>query len=1243
MHLFFQSNSANQSVFSLCSISVTLLVYIMLRKLTPYLANKLLHLFLLLLPAQLWSQERIVTLGNTADADPTFFNTLQGFLQSSDESTTVILTGDYLADGDELLRNSTAAFADLAPLISLIRETPAVDFYLLPGDRDWAQSGRQGWEAVQALERHLKQQKLDNLHWSITKGCPGPEVLELSPSTLVLLLNTQWWNHPFRKPLPADADCKFAEPAIILEEINDAIEENLDKNILIAGHYPFESQGRYGGEYPISDFLAPPIWGGIQTAYRQNIGRPEEIHNGKFAPFAEALNNLTYQHEGLLFLSGHEPNQQVIELRNNYLINSGAPSDARWVAEHKPAIFASQQVGFGVIDLKADGRVIYTFNEVSQEGIALAQQILLYDQPCVPVENPQAPRNPNYQPCLKEVDQASLIKPILPVDTLVVGGSQYAVGGSRRFFFGQHYRETWTEPVRVPLLDLDTLMGGLYPTKRGGGRQTKSVKLRAEDGRSFVFRSVDKDPAGTLNLELRNTIIAHITRDQTSSQHPYGALPVSRLLDEVDILHARPQLYVLGDIPRLGRFREQFGGMLGMLEVRPKEKKSDRPGTFGADNIYKSFELFDERYDDQDLSIDAQEFVRARLFDIFIGDWSKHEDNWKWAGFKQDGGRELVRPIPRDRDHAFSKLDGFFPWLASRRWAVPNLENFGFNDPDIRSLTFQARHMDRLLLSPLERNDFLAEATYLQQHLSAATIDTALATFPEEVQSISGATISQKLNRRLERLAAYAEQYYELHARFPDVVGTNKEEQFKIDRQEDGSTQIQIIDTKGKQKGRVLYERTFLPQETKEIRVYGLGDDDVFDISGTADQAIPLRIVGGPGQDQVTDVSSIRKGRRHTWVYENDAQSEVSLGKGGKQVDNWRDELYYYRRDAYEYNTYLPIASIGFNTFAGVSFGGGAQFTRRSFTRRDYSSKHQIQGAISTLGNFNLSYQGDWHHVLHKWDVLVMGQVERPAFYNFFFGIGNNTQKDDDAFDNNFYLVSLQHYQGEVSLRRIFRQRSSFQIRLGFEDNTTTDTEGTILEENNSFFGIGSLSWAYLHPTLELDFRDHPVFPSRGFRLLAGQQLGYGKDVEFGVSKLAAEFFLSTRRYPITLAARTGWAATQGEAPFYRLPNLGMNEGLRGYQNFRFTGEGYFYYNLEFRAPIALWRNTLLPVVLGLRTFYDSGFVQENSGDGGQEFKHSYGGGFYVVPLSRSYTLSVLLGFSEEETALINLNIGTNF
>ena len=58
-------------------------------------------------------------------------------------------------------------------------------------------------------------------------------------------------------------------------------------------------------------------------------------------------------------------------------------------------------------------------------------------------------------------------------DTTIVAGAHYAKPGIYRFYFGKQYRDLWTVPIRVPLLDLDTFAGGLTPTTAGGGFQTK--------------------------------------------------------------------------------------------------------------------------------------------------------------------------------------------------------------------------------------------------------------------------------------------------------------------------------------------------------------------------------------------------------------------------------------------------------------------------------------------------------------------------------------------------------------------------------------------------------------------------------------------------------------------------------------------------------------------------------------------------------------------------------------------------
>lgn len=114
--------------------------------------------------------------------------------------------------------------------------------------------------------------------------------------------------------------------------------------------------------------------------------------------------------------------------------------------------------------------------------------------------------------------------------------------------------------------------------------------------------------------------------------------------------------------------------------------------------------------------------------------------------------------------------------------------------------------------------------------------------------------------------------------------------------------------------------------------------------------------------------------------------------------------------------------------------------------------------------------------------------------------------------------------------------------------------------------------FAYVKPEVVPDLRDHPVFPSKGVMLEASHKQTYGKGeaANFGVSKIAAEIHVSPPRFPISINFRTGYATSNGKAPFYELPSLGRQNGLRGFQRHHFVGDGYFFYNTEFRTPLAL-------------------------------------------------------------------------
>src|SRR5690606_32440142 len=160
---------------------------------------------------------------------------------------------------------------------------------------------------------------------------------------------------------------------------------------------------------------------------------------------------------------------------------------------------------------------------------------------------------------------------------------QYGAGGLKRTLLGGGYRDLWTTPIRVPVLDLGRFAGGLTPVELGSGMQTISLRLRGADGREYNFRSVDKDQSGGLHPDLRDTFIDRLAQDQVSAKHPGGALIASTILDAAGVLHPDPQLYLMPDSPELGEFRETFGGMLGLLEIHPNEGENDSPGFAGSD------------------------------------------------------------------------------------------------------------------------------------------------------------------------------------------------------------------------------------------------------------------------------------------------------------------------------------------------------------------------------------------------------------------------------------------------------------------------------------------------------------------------------------------------------------------------------------------------------------------------------------------------------------------------------------
>ena len=80
------------------------------------------------------------------------------------------------------------------------------------------------------------------------------------------------------------------------------------------------------------------------------------------------------------------------------------------------------------------------------------------------------------------------------------------------------------QEIRVKVFDIGKEKGGLTAVKRGGGLQTKSLRLEDDKGNEYVLRTIEKFPDNTLPEEFRQTFVKDAVVDGISASYPYAAL-----------------------------------------------------------------------------------------------------------------------------------------------------------------------------------------------------------------------------------------------------------------------------------------------------------------------------------------------------------------------------------------------------------------------------------------------------------------------------------------------------------------------------------------------------------------------------------------------------------------------------------------------------------------------------------------------------------------------------------------------
>ncbi|RNI26545.1 hypothetical protein EFB08_11950 [Rufibacter latericius] len=465
----------------------------------------------------------------------------------------------------------------------------------------------------------------------------------------------------------------------------------------------------------------------------------------------------------------------------------------------------------------------------------------------------------------------------------VVAGKHYQRGFLHKVFWGKHYRSVWAQPVTLPVFDINRMHGGLTPEKLGGGFQTTSLTLQNEDGRQFALRSVDKDPQDILPKALRKTFVSNLMRDQTSAAHPYGAVIVAGLAAGARIPHSHPRyIYVPKNEDGLGKNSEEFQDKVFLLEEKYEGKEAITSYLGKAKNLVDSKDFLQKRFNQHGHLPDQLSFAKARLFDVFIGDWDRHEGQWQWAVYDTSNVTTYT-PVPKDRDQAFFKFDdGLVPWLFSRKWApLRKMKTFHTRISSPEGYLQNARFIDERCLNEVTLEQWQQLAIQLQAQLTDKVIASSVETLPTQAYALTGKEIQAKLLSRRDQLPQLAEDLYRHLSRHVLVPGTDRKEKFIVQRLPNGDTRVLVSQLAGNDKERPLlvFDRIFKKTDTKSIALHGLADEDEFILTGKGKRGIKVVIYGGMGEDEVKDDSFVKGWGRKTRVYDTKQGVEVEKGK----------------------------------------------------------------------------------------------------------------------------------------------------------------------------------------------------------------------------------------------------------------------------------------------------------------------------------------------------------------------------
>lgn len=371
------------SIIKINSAKFTLKIHIMqpcrfCRPFPPKFMQKLFFLFFIFSPIFLYSQENFsVFLLGDAGKD-TSSNELLILLKkelSKNSNSAVVFLGDNIYPQGFLEKKNTKHKLErkrILAQLNILNEHKGSAFFI-PGNHDWRIGKHNGKKAVIQVCNFVnswcsENSTLKNKNSGVfcpAQGESGPVSVLLSEKVRLIMIDTQWWLHPFEAN-------KF-EKNLFLMKLDSvlALSASNGERALVAGHHPMYSNGRHAKRRVLTQFLVNYTPFQVFGLLGLNRLLTQDLYHPKYRKMRDSLIKIFEKYPGIIYAAGHEhnlqwnaPNDSTMEMPSNnsddFFIVSGSGSKVTRLSEKKysPVFSYDKGMGFFRIDFLEGGKFI---------------------------------------------------------------------------------------------------------------------------------------------------------------------------------------------------------------------------------------------------------------------------------------------------------------------------------------------------------------------------------------------------------------------------------------------------------------------------------------------------------------------------------------------------------------------------------------------------------------------------------------------------------------------------------------------------------------------------------------------------------------------------------------------------------------------------------------------------------------------------------------------------------------------